>query len=150
MHASYMGSGFRDHKRVVEKTVHTIMSAIDEDAPTLVFSGVSGEMIGFPVAYCTGLPFAVVRKSESHSDIMVESVKRHIGKYFIIDDFIQTGETIQRIIGQVEEYHSKSRCVGIVLWGNRAEEGLMAERLRDHTGLHIPIYSVQPYGTEGE
>ncbi len=74
----------------------------------IAFAGMSGAIIAPMVAYKLNKPLIVVRKESdtsisgnSHSSRMVEGCI-FARTYLIIDDFIDTGNTIKRIIDQIK------------------------------------------------
>ncbi len=99
---------------------------------TLVFRGFSGALVGPTVALQLNKAWALVRKpgDTAHSNRRVEGFAQ--GKYVIIDDFIDTGETIRSILEAVAESYTtpdifngmspealeqpKPECVGVVLY----------------------------------
>jgi orotate phosphoribosyltransferase-like protein len=105
-------------KKLVNKIVKAIKeSGIEFDG--FVFRGLSGILIGVPVAMKLNKPYAVVRKKteSSHSDYLVEGWTPY--KYIIIDDFICSGLTIKNILFEVKKEslkHIKPECVGLFLW----------------------------------
>lgn len=67
----------------------------------IAFSGSSGAALAYPLSYLMKVPLIHVRKGRSHYDGVVEgtiSSKR----YVIVDDFIETGSTIRRIVRQIK------------------------------------------------
>ncbi len=81
---------------------------------TLVFRGFSGALVGPTVAHAMGKPFALIRKpgDSTHSD---NSIEGHIeGQYLILDDFIDSGETINSMVNLYP-----LRCVGVYLYDFR-------------------------------
>jgi adenine/guanine phosphoribosyltransferase-like PRPP-binding protein len=77
----------------------------------IAIRGVSGALIGIPVADAFDKPICVVRKPEScHSGFCTEGYTS--GKYVIIDDLISSGETIDRI----KEALPQSELIGIYLY----------------------------------
>jgi len=79
---------------------------------TIVFRGFSGAIVGPAVALRLGKSWALVRKvgDSSHSLRAVEGYI--LGKYVIIDDFIDTGETVNKIISTF----SNGLCAGVYLY----------------------------------
>lgn len=84
----------------------------------IAFTGLSGSIIAGPLA--TELEcylYAVRKDGESrHSSNLVEGPATINSKdYLIVDDFVNSGNTIRRIAKAVFE-HSNARCVGIYCW----------------------------------
>jgi len=88
----------------------------------IAFTGTSGAGIAFPLSYLLKIPLIHVRKKEirSHSSYDIEgtiSSKR----YLIVDDFIDSGATINRIRSYIRKDRQlkKSKAVGIFLYQSR-------------------------------
>jgi len=88
---------------------------------TIAVCGVSGLGIGPIVAFKLGKSLCVVRKGEkAHSPYKVES-EGTMGQYIIIDDLIDSGTTVRKIIKAVREDankygHNVRTCVGALLY----------------------------------
>lgn len=88
----------------------------------IVFTGISGASIAWPVCYKLKIPAIVVRKpGEKSHGYPVEGVGANkCKKYIIIDDFISSGNTIRKIIDSIEsnDYDvgkARAKCIGIFL-----------------------------------
>ena len=80
---------------------------------SVVVSGASGLAIGPIIAYKLRKNLVIIRKpkEKTHSDDMVEG---QLGKsYIIIDDFIDTGATIRRILRTIAKDGQWAKCVGV-------------------------------------
>ena len=93
----------------------------------IAVTGLSGIAAGGAISYLTGLPLCVVRKprDNAHSGYGVEG--RLANRYLILDDFVSTGKTLNRIAKQIKKvsssYHNITpECVGIVLWRDDASQ----------------------------
>lgn len=92
------------------------LSALNFDA--IAFTGLSGALLASAVALRMKKLLYCVRKygENRHSTHEVEG-PIGILRYIIIDDFIQTGATIRRIISQVRQHSdNQARLVGIWLY----------------------------------
>ena len=127
---SVQRTGYENIIKKVRKKVKTLMDQTGVD--TLVFTGVSGMAVGFPITRSLKLRPVVVRKTTRgvHGYHKVEIDGAPTGKFIIIDDCIDTGKTIRRILKEIETYRcwyyrcnpdyqagSPPECVGIVLYG---------------------------------
>lgn len=99
-------------------------SEIDFDA--IVVCGVSGLVVGPMVANALGVPLVVVRKEDdhsTHSDFQVEGCIPE--RYIIIDDFIESGDTVQYIQGMMDEhanehgFEDSCECVSTLMYESR-------------------------------
>lgn len=105
--------------------ISDLISGID-GVNLLVGTGVSGLLPLLAVSLRTKIPFAVVRKEtdliDSHASSLVETQysfdDRSIldARYVIIDDLIETGETIDKILAAMKRFGKSSECVGICLY----------------------------------
>lgn len=88
----------------------------------IVFTGVSGASIAFPVSYETGIPVVLIRKKKegSHGDLIEGPNRLELKRYLILDDFIVTGATVHRVLKTVDSDElfdeDRAQCVGIFLW----------------------------------
>ncbi len=82
----------------------------------LVFRGFSGAVIGPTVALRLKKPWALVPKvgDNSHSSRQIEGKVQ--GTYVIIDDFIDSGDTIRAIKNAISETSPKAKCGGVVFY----------------------------------
>ena len=95
----------------------------------LVGTGMSGSLILVPTSVQSGIPCGVVRKQYdkwncpddggSHSCRDLETVfegEIPVLRYVILDDVMETGRTVDRIIDVMRKEHPGSKCVGIILY----------------------------------
>lgn len=84
----------------------------------IAFTGLSGSVIAGAVALAMDKYLYCVRKNgeSRHSEYQVEGPSTGL-RYAIIDDFISTGATIERIIEMVSAHtNGTAVCVGAYLW----------------------------------
>ena len=82
---------------------------------SIVVRGVSGMLVGSPVAYRMKLPLVVVRKSDgNHSGQSVEGYT-YVKNYVVIDDFVSSGDTINEIRAKMQGYNS-AKMTGLVVY----------------------------------
>ena len=97
-------------------------------ATAVVVHGNSGVSCGFAALMVTDTPFNLVllRKDNDNSHgAPIEGPEGHrLGKYLILDDFVATGATMNRIRDKIVALHQQHglpedtpECVGIVLYG---------------------------------
>jgi adenine/guanine phosphoribosyltransferase-like PRPP-binding protein len=102
---------------IVDRTCKALSSLTFD---TIVFRGFSGALVGPLVALQLGKRMALVRKQgdAAHSDQIVEGAID--GKYIILDDFIDTGETVRKIVMAVKidpyKHTTSAECVGVYMW----------------------------------
>lgn len=97
-------------------------------ATSVVVHGNSGVSCGFAALMVTDTPFNLVllRKDNDNSHgAPIEGPDGHrLDKYLILDDFVASGATMNRIRDKIDTLHAqaywsspKPECVGIVLYG---------------------------------
>jgi len=95
-----------DLAQCVEKTVACMKSRIHE-FDSIVVRGVSGIVVGSPVALALDKPLVVVRKpdEQNHDGSRMVVNRHHLGKWVVfLDDFRATGETEKEIRREVESW----------------------------------------------
>ena len=86
-------------------------------------------MVGPSVADRLGKNLILVRQNKgSHSDYLVEGPKD--GRYVIIDDLVDTGRTVKRIVHGIHNRLCQySQCVGMVLYHSSARDIVFGDDL---------------------
>jgi len=78
---------------------------------TIVCCGISGIVFGLPLARKMGRKIVIVRKDGdgTHSTNRVESdcFANEVGNYIIVDDLIDSGATLERILKEMKEHSGK-------------------------------------------
>ena len=115
---SYM---FSHPKETVDIICHELSNPKFGCVDFIVGTGVSGILPLVSVSLQSGIPYGVVRKLESntHSDKIVERASNYVPRrYVIIDDFIESGLTIDKIIHEMtNRFRLRSvECIGIILY----------------------------------
>jgi adenine/guanine phosphoribosyltransferase-like PRPP-binding protein len=119
------------HKMLVDKTVELINNRVIKgvaiETKAIVFTGMSGAALAYPVSYLTGIPLICVRKAgiKTHSTHWVESgsaVRDALfeGKpisYIILDDLIDSGASVKRIQRYMRK-ETPMKCQGIVVYND--------------------------------
>jgi orotate phosphoribosyltransferase len=83
----------------------------------IVCSGYSGVLIAPHVVLAVNKELIIVRKSAQNTHGMLVEQHNIRGKdYIILDDFIQTGDTVRRIIEILQKEKPHLKCVGIVAY----------------------------------
>lgn len=88
---------------------------------SIAVTGISGLLLGPILAAQLNKKILVVRKDTktTNSDKIVEGRSVKNDRYIIIDDFIQSGSTINRIIKEIHIFNPTAKCVGIFLYNER-------------------------------
>ena len=92
-------------------------------ADTVVVQGTSGVSIGFAALMLHDFPLVMVRKPDENSHgSPVEGPQHHeVKRYIILDDFVDTGETVRRIAAKLNllaynEGAVRPECVGVLCY----------------------------------
>ena len=102
---------------------------------TIGFTGMSGSLVAPILAVRLKKKMLFVRKNPNFSH--GEKIEGYLGgRVLVIDDFIETGKTIKRILNALEEVHTE--CSAIILYNTEcsSREYKLPKKFR-----HIPIYS---------
>ena len=124
-----------DHKRR-EKAVIRVTKAIARypHSVGIVCTGLSGILVGVSAAEKTEREFAIVRKpNEQSHGCQVEGYK--LAEYVIVDDFMDSGDTIRNILTAMEKRNTAT-CKAIILYDGG---GCYASKTFEHEGQEIPI-----------
>src|SRR6185369_6448216 len=103
--SEYLGKVYgKQFLKLVPLTVKKLR-AIKKKYPfdAIAFRGSSGAALAFPLSYFLKLPLIHVRKGESHYGS--GSIEGTISskRYIIIDDFIDRGTTVKKIISEIKK-----------------------------------------------
>lgn len=157
MGATYLEKVLRPDKlAVVAKCVHELVSLHDADC--IVVRGLSGQLAGIATSVLYQVPMAVVRKESeqnSHSGSKVEiydsipgSWERRVYKdYFIVDDLISSGSTVDAILDQMNQMSKhywgpiQGGCLGIILYEKRYDTKWYKH---SESGRKYPIFDISP------
>ena len=112
----------------------------------IAFRGESGAALAYPLSAKLNIPIVCIRKARSHG-FRVEGSHRDIRKYVIIDDFMETGNTIRAILKSIdheEEWRRREddkgiKCVGIVLYAEEYEDN-WSKKFFTYKGVKIPLH----------
>ena len=109
----------------LENTVSSLEQVLtpkSDDFETIVCSGLSGIIPSTVIAHKLHKKLAIVRKkTESRHGADDIETRNHPGRFIIIDDFVQSGDTLQRILKIVQTYSNfwqtpSPICKGIYLY----------------------------------
>jgi orotate phosphoribosyltransferase len=107
----------KEYTEVVNKAVKQLKELRKKHPfESIAFRGMSGAMIVPAIAHKLGVKMLMVRKEDgSHAWHKVEGDP--VKQYIIIDDFIETGDTINEIIKQIKNNVARDiQCVGVYLY----------------------------------
>lgn len=130
----YFYNVFNYPKETIDSIVHELKNPILGDIDFIVGTGLSGTLLLIPVSMKSKIPCAVVRKQDedAHSkstenlrQLVKRGSSRSLKRYVIIDDFIEEGNTVKKIINILNDeniynaYYCDSfvlECAGIILY----------------------------------
>lgn len=151
----YLGDVFhRDQfqgmvKRAIEKA-HQIM--IDHPFEAIAFTGTSGSAIAYILGYTLDVPLICIRKDTEKAHYKSwdsQSEQRFEGyagarTYLIVDDFISSGKTVERIMQAIYDKCPQCRCAAMLMYQGDREKKTFHPRNEDLSALHyngVPVYS---------
>ena len=93
-----------DLGETVAQTVYDLSKHISK-FDFIVVTGVSGTIVGAPVAVALEIPLVVVRKptDDTHDNQDVVNYANAVGRWIFVDDFVATGYTIKRVTQRMSE-----------------------------------------------
>lgn len=104
-------------------------------------SGTSGTSMSFILSVMLDIPVIYVRKKgeKSHGQRIECNGRNFIKSYLIVDDFVDTGSTVDYIINRIAEVAEDDKaiipkCAGVYLYDTTGSSGHQTEQGR------IPIY----------
>ena len=124
-HSPYLRELMRDQTSVINAAIATL-SAVAEDFDAIVVTGVSGLLLGPTLAHLMRKRIGIVRKYEdqpgkgNHAVCAVESNMEFDDRWLFVDDLIASGETVKRVVCQMERHMPTTRMAGRYLY-NREE-----------------------------
>ena len=141
-------------KERVEERAAFAAKAIEElrsqtGSTSVVVHGNSGVSCGFAALMASAEDFNLVllRKDNDNSHgSPIEGPDGHrLGKYLILDDFISSGATMNRIRDKIDTLHGqvswsspRPECVGIVLYGYHRSDSF-----KFNDGYTVPVLSME-------
>lgn len=132
---SYLSLAHSKRQSQIRRAVRAIREQ-NLDFDSIVCTGISGIIAAPTIAERLKKRLVIVRKDETSHGEQVESIGQ-INKYLIIDDFIETGETLNRIMEILEDYpYLNGKPVGAYLYAQQAR-GLFKDYQRRHKSLWI-------------
>ena len=109
-HVDYLTPIVQTH-RLVDTVRKTAQALRQHDFDALAFTGISGTMLGAPLALELNKTMLVVRKDVySHSPYVVEG-DYAARRYTIVDDCVCTGATFKRIQEKISIAAPKAKCL---------------------------------------
>ena len=93
---------------------------------TIAFCGMSGAAMSFLLSHWLNIPLICVRKSTDGSHFhnywnfaekgLVCEGNLDVKRYLILDDFIATGDTVNRIINSIRKEAPDAECVSMLMY----------------------------------
>ncbi len=136
------------YKELISKLAPKIKRlVVKHNVDSLVFQGVSGMAVGFPLTLKLHLNPVVVRKTltTTHAFDYIEKpwvdYAPHNSNFFVIDDLIESGKTIRRILKFLKaQKYNLQNCKGILLYN----QGKFSDKPKDNEwitkNVKIPIF----------
>ena len=112
----------------------------------ILVSGASGLLVGPIVSHLLEKPIGIIRKTQDgeprHSWRVYEGIE-YYGKYVIVDDLVDSGETLKRIVDVSESRNPSAKCAGLIMYNqsNCYNDKIDNEIInRIFPGQFIPVY----------
>lgn len=118
--AQYLNQ-FTNPEKLKQRIGYAVRALRKHDFDSIAFSGMSGALIGPPVALALDKTFLMVRKLDDHSHSALQVEGDYAAKkYIILDDFSESGKTIDRIRDEISNFMPNAKYVGMlaVKWIN--------------------------------
>lgn len=129
----------RQARRDLEEFIIRQIKDSQVEYDCIVMTGISGILIGLPVADTLEKEILIVRKEKSiHANCEFEGLRLDGKRYVIVDDFVNSGTTIKNIIAKINDRFSGPKLVGIYLY--TPNFGMCSSSIRNQLGLPIDCY----------
>lgn len=126
----------KDRKKKIERIIK-MLKPYNDRFTTFAFMGMSGALIAPLLADKMGKDILLVRKNDkSHSYYNAEG--RVDGDYVIIDDLVDSGKTVRKIIDDISKVYP-IKCVALVLYDNY----FTIEETKSKIQHDIPLLTIQ-------
>jgi adenine/guanine phosphoribosyltransferase-like PRPP-binding protein len=84
----------------------------------IAFTGTSGSAVAYPLSYKLKIPLICIRKGRnSHYGEKYEGVC-NIKKYIIVDDLVNTGNTIKKIQREIKYQSPEAKLIAVFLYAD--------------------------------
>ena len=130
-----------NYRAEVVKRAMRILRRHEADYDVITCRGYSGMVIAPILAYELGKPIFFVRKSGEHSHARREFAGELGGRYCLVDDFIGTGLTLERVVQALGDAHKDHRLPPPILAGIYLYDP-MKDRRYEESFNGYPIWSV--------
>lgn len=116
-----------------------------EKFDSIAFRGASGSAVAFPLALHMKKEMLHVRKSGGHSHASIEG-QTNIKSYVVIDDFVETGDTLNIIKDNISKWymkalHNEPVCKAVFLY-NESCSGIVLPKI-DKIFPKATIYALE-------
>ncbi len=136
-------------KRAIDKATQIMM---DHPFEAIAFTGTSGSAIAYILGYTLDVPLICIRKDTEKAHYKSwdsDYMRRFEGyaaarTYLIVDDFISSGATVERVMKAIDDRCHECRCVAMLMY--QQSEQVKTFHPRDENLSHshangIPVYS---------
>ena len=132
--AGYLSSALTPDKfrRILNKLARNIRNA-NITFDSIAFRGMSGTLVAPTIAFRLKKNPVLIRKEcdGSHSGRSIEA-NSEVVDYIIIDDLIESGTTIKRIVEAMDERGiTPDHCKGIFLYGTASEQTVFEGQIKE-------------------
>jgi adenine/guanine phosphoribosyltransferase-like PRPP-binding protein len=113
----------------------------------IAFTGTSGSAIAYILGFTLDVPLICIRKEGESShyfswDDKRKQIEGYIGakSYIIVDDFISSGKTVERIMRVIQDNCPECKCAGMLMYQQSEEKKEFFSKDENRPDA-IPIYS---------
>jgi adenine/guanine phosphoribosyltransferase-like PRPP-binding protein len=113
----------------------------------IAFTGTSGSAIAYILGYTLDVPLICIRKEGENThyrtwDERHKHIEGYVGakSYLIVDDFISSGKTVDRIMNVIEDNCPECKCVGMLMYQQSERKKDFFSRNENRPGA-IPVFS---------
>lgn len=119
----------------------------EETFDSIAFRGTSGSAVAFPLALELNKQLLHVRKSGGHYEALIEG-QTAIETYAVVDDFVETGSTIETIKDNISTWYLRAGkvepyCTTVFLYNEDIPIGTISKI--DDVFPHTVVYSLTAY-----
>lgn len=120
---SYMREAFNNPREHIKDAVGMIRKhKLKFDS--IAVSGVSGLTFGSMLAFHMRKNLVVVRTRLSEHSIYSVLYGQNIGTYLFVDDLIDTGKTLRRVVNNIRRESRRAKLIGAYLYNDNCIESL--------------------------
>jgi hypothetical protein len=150
IHSEYLHLVFDPEE--YKETLVSVMNCLETiEYEAIAFRGSSGAAVAFPLSLLVDKPLIQIRKNTGHHAKSLYEGVYGIKSYVIVDDFMESGETIVSVVKQVEKFHRTDnylppKCNGVIFYNGYKEMQVeWSCKLNEVLGKTLNIYCLREH-----